>query len=343
MVDGLRRPNGSETSRLGRREFLKGALLGAAVTVGVLSGDLSLRVAAQPSPPAESLALDRESELVRMTRELQESLKKPLQERKWVMVIDLRRCVGCHSCTVSCIAENKTPPGITYRPVMIWETGEYPNVKLNFLPRPCMQCDEPPCTSVCPVNATWKREDGIVVIDYGKCIGCRYCVMACPYGARSTDYGYEWVPELEHGPLAGTAAKERQDRVKSLEYQPTPWYGGPYGRGDTIGITRKCHFCIHRIESGVLPACVSTCIGGATYFGDLNNPNSLVNELLRRYGAFRLKEELGTEPSVYYITGEGGASVISELEAMVDRYREEVLLREFGGRFRAGLGGGGLE
>jgi len=313
---------------LERRKFLKTVLTGAVVSVGILGMGTTAEARVQSRFAGEVLRLERESDLVRMTRELQEALKKPMAERKWVMVIDLRKCVGCNSCTVSCIAENKTPPGITYRPVMIWESGEYPNVKLNFLPRPCMQCDDPPCVPVCPVYATWKREDGIVVIDYDKCIGCRYCVMACPYGARSTDYGYEWAPEFSPGPLAGDEAKIRHDRVDSLEYQPTPWFKGPYDRGSTIGITRKCHFCIHRIESGVLPACVTTCIGGATYFGDSRDPGSLVNEVLRRNGAFRLKEELGTEPSVYYITGEGGASVISEMEEVIERYRKELMARE---------------
>ncbi len=306
---------------LKRRDFLK---LVPATVIGLSALSTEVRAEANSSAVPDTV---RMSALVRMRKELEESLKKPMNQRKWIMVIDLRKCVGCNACTVSCIAENKTPPGVVYRPVLKWESGEYPHTKLNFLPRPCFHCDEPPCVPVCPVNATWKREDGIVVIDYDKCIGCRYCIMACPYGARSTDFGYEWVPNLGSGemPFANTAAKDRHDRVASLEYQPTPWFSGPYSRDRTIGITRKCHFCIHRIESGILPACVTTCIGGATYFGDKNNPNSLVNELLRENGAIRLKEELGTEPSVYYITGTGGAS-LSEMESKVEEYREKVVM-----------------
>jgi molybdopterin-containing oxidoreductase family iron-sulfur binding subunit len=91
------------------------------------------------------------------------------------MVIDTRKCVGCHSCKVGCVMENKLPPGVVYRPVIDLEVGTYPNVGRKFLPRPCMQCDNPPCVPVCPVNTTWKRPDGVVEIDYTVCIGCRYC------------------------------------------------------------------------------------------------------------------------------------------------------------------------
>jgi molybdopterin-containing oxidoreductase family iron-sulfur binding subunit len=130
-----------------------------------------------------------EDVLIRMMRDLQRALKKPVHERRWVMVIDLRKCVGCHACTIACIAENKLPPGVVYRPVIEEEIGEYPHVTRRFLPRPCLQCDHPPCVPVCPVHATWKRPDGIVVIDYEACIGCRYCITACPYEARSFDWG----------------------------------------------------------------------------------------------------------------------------------------------------------
>ena len=103
----------------------------------------------------------------------------------WGMVIDLAKCVGCDSCTVACKAENRTPPGVTYNVVLEQETGAYPNVRIEAIPRPCMQCENPACVSVCPVSATYRGDDGIVVIDKEKCIGCQFCVMACPYGVRS--------------------------------------------------------------------------------------------------------------------------------------------------------------
>ena len=105
------------------------------------------------------------------------------------MVIDLRKCSGCDACTIGCKAENQLPPGVVYRPVIDEEIGTYPNVRRRFLPRPCMQCEKPPCTPVCPVGATWRRSDGVVAMDYEKCIGCRYCIVACPYSARTADEG----------------------------------------------------------------------------------------------------------------------------------------------------------
>ena len=124
-----------------------------------------------------------------MQADLQRALKKPRAERRWAMAIDLKKCIGCHACTTGCMSENLTPPDIHYRPVKEEELGEYPNTGMRFLPRPCMQCDAPSCTQVCPVTATYKRDDGLVCIDYEKCIGCRYCLVACPYGARSADVG----------------------------------------------------------------------------------------------------------------------------------------------------------
>lgn len=228
--------------------------------------------------------------LLRMQKELKGALRKPLHERRWVMVIDLRKCIGCHACTIACVAENKLPPGVVYRPVIEEEIGEYPNVRMRFVPRPCMQCDNPPCTPVCPVNATYKRPDGIVEIDYNKCIGCRYCLAACPYNARYMDFGenytdntpelqeYEKIPNFEYG--------KRWDRTKG---------------GSPVGNARKCHFCLHRLNVGMLPMCVTSCIGRATYFGDANDPNSLVSELIAQPNVMRLKEELGTNPKVYYL------------------------------------------
>jgi len=219
------------------------------------------------------------------------AMRKPVGERKWVMVIDLRKCSGCDACTIACKAENQLPPGVVYRPVVQEEVGTYPNVRRRFLPRPCMQCEKPPCTPVCPVGATWRRTDGVIAIDYDKCIGCRYCLTACPYSARTTDKG-EYYTE-------GTPA------VQPYEEQVSPEYSAGYRRADggsPIGNARKCHFCLHRLEVGQLPACVTSCIGHATFFGDANDPDSLVAELVGRPEARRLKEELGTQPRVYYLT-----------------------------------------
>jgi len=243
---------------------------------------------------------DGEDVLIRMMRDLQRALKKPLEERKWSMVIDLRKCIGCHSCTISCIAENKLPPGIVYRPVLTEEVGEFPNVRERYIPRPCMQCEQPPCTSVCPVNATWKRDDGIVEIDYEKCIGCRYCITACPYSARTFDAGRYYSDNTPEN----AEALVGKEIAENYEYKPAYDYGKEWPRHDDdspIGNARKCHFCLHRIEKGLLPGCVISCIGRATFFGDANDKESLVSELIGQPNVMRLKEEMGTEPKVYYL------------------------------------------
>lgn len=283
-----------------RRVFL-GKFAGtvfAGLMAPAVAGDVELAEAA----PAEAQtglvpmlelpeAVEGEHPEERMMADLRRALQKPVDQRRWGMVIDLRKCVGCNGCTVSCIAENKLPPGVVYRTVMTETVGTYPNVARRFVPRPCMQCAEPPCVDVCPVNATWKREDGIITIDYDKCIGCRYCITACPYAARAFDAGY-FYGDFEGG--------ERQP----YELLPSPEYQESRVRtnGDSpVGNARKCHFCLHRVERGELPACTLSCMGRATFFGDLNDSKSLVAQLAGQPNVMRLKEELGTKPNVFYL------------------------------------------
>lgn len=228
--------------------------------------------------------------ILRMEKELARALEKPPEERRWTMVVDVRRCIGCNACTVACKAENVTPPGVAYNVVMEEEIGSYPNVRRRFIRRPCMQCDHPPCVDVCPVTATYKLPDGIVTIDYEACIGCRYCITACPYGARTFDFGEYYT--------------EDTPRLQSYEVAPSTEYGKRWvrlGGASPIGNTRKCHFCYQRVNLGYLPACVTTCLGRATHFGDKNDPQSVVAQLISTERAMRLKEEMGTEPSVYYL------------------------------------------
>jgi Fe-S-cluster-containing dehydrogenase component len=244
--------------------------------------------------------LTHQDVVVRMHDDLQRALSKKPAERRWVMVIDLRKCVGCNSCTIACDAENRLPPGVVYRPVLIDEVGTYPNVSTRFLPRPCMQCDNPPCTEVCPVNATYKNEEGIVVMNYDQCIGCRSCIAACPYGARTFDMGHNYTDNLADGFEAFVGAQEGGVYATAGNFE----YGKERFRSDRkspIGNVRKCHFCLHRLEKGALPACTTTCIGRATFFGDANDPDSLVSELISSPNVMRLREELGAEPRVYYL------------------------------------------
>lgn len=228
--------------------------------------------------------------LLRMQYDLVRTLQKPKEEREWAMVIDLRKCVGCFACTVACKAENVLPPGVVYRRVLDLENGKYPAVKRDFVPVLCNHCENAPCVTACPVKATKIRPDGIVDMDYLKCIGCRACLSACPYGARQLDFGQFYTNK--------TPKLQAYEARTSYEYKKE-W---PRQKGKSpIGNARKCHFCIHRIERGELPACVVTCIGKATYFGDKEDKDSLVAESIKQNKVKRLKEELGTEPRIYYI------------------------------------------
>lgn len=252
----------------------------------------------QTVPPSES-----EDVLLTMQRDLAKAMRKPVEQRHWVMLIDQRKCVGCHACTIGCIAENKLPPGVVYRPVVTTERGEFPNVHVSFTPRPCMQCDNPSCTNVCPVNATWKRPDGVVVVDYDKCIGCRYCLTACPYGARTSDFGEYYTNRVAEGAPTGDG-RPMQGAMMPYEQQPNHEYAKNWrreGHASPIGNARKCHFCLHRLERGMLPTCVTTCIGRATYFGDKNDPDSLVVKLITKNSYQTLLPHHGTMPQVFYV------------------------------------------
>lgn len=209
------------------------------------------------------------------------------ERRQWVMLIDLSKCNGCGKCTEGCAATHFVPEGQQW--IKVYEVQDEFGHRY-FLPRPCMQCENAPCLKVCPVGATYRKQDGVVLVDHNRCIGCRYCMAACPYDARS----FNWS-EPAHTPeeLAHTYSPE------------APW---PH----RMGVVEKCMFCAHYSQEGQLPACVQACTkemgDGAIYFGDLredavsNGVETIpLGNTLREKGGFRLKEELGTEPRVWYL------------------------------------------
>lgn len=230
----------------------------------------------------------------------------------WGMVIDLDKCTACQACIEACRVENNVPVAgedeITRGRAIFWNqffselSGTYPDLRLAVFPRPCMHCEEPPCVPVCPVAATYKDSDGRVVVRYDKCIGCRYCMVACPYGARY----FNWFQPAFVGKLA-----EAQNPDHFIDSDG--WVVGPSPR--MKGVVEKCTFCIHRLErakqegkpigteypDGVVTACVQTCPAKAMYFGDLEDAASDVYNLSRDKRAFRLLEELGTNPKVWYL------------------------------------------
>jgi len=305
----------AKTPPMTRREFVTAASLTGAGAAALATGITLNKVVGRPRDPTgpgtirKLGVLERvpiranEDVLVRMQRDLVKAMAKPAEERRWIMVIDTRKCVGCDACTVGCVSENKLPPGVVYRPVVKEESGEFPNLQLRYTPRPCMQCENPPCVPVCPVKATWKRPDGITTVDYDKCIGCRYCLTACPYHARTSDFGEDWQDE--------TAEGGEQGENRAIHGKRAPWAEAPnfeyakswsrIGSGSPKGNARKCHFCLHRLEVGQLPVCSTTCIGRANYFGDANDPDSLATELITRHQTKTLLAHLGTKPRVHYI------------------------------------------
>jgi molybdopterin-containing oxidoreductase family iron-sulfur binding subunit len=208
---------------------------------------------------------------------------------------NISKCKGFRSCVEACINENNLDRKAATQYIRIFEM---PNGEVDldhadaafehsvpaeghfYLGTQCFQCADPPCVKVCPVGATWQEPDGITVVDYDWCIGCRYCMAACPYWARR----FNWA----------------EPEVPAAELNPNQHYLG--NRARKAGVVEKCTFCIHRTRQGRLPACAEACPTGARVFGNLLDPNSEIRWVLANKRVFRLKEDLGTEPRFWYYT-----------------------------------------
>jgi molybdopterin-containing oxidoreductase family iron-sulfur binding subunit len=208
-----------------------------------------------------------------------------IPNRKWVMVIDLAKCDGCGHCVDACQKMHFTRPSQPWIKVLRMKDSQY--TAPYYFPQPCFHCDNPPCTKVCPVDATYKRSDGLVLVDNERCIGCRFCIAGCPYSVRVFNWGHPPDPP------------EADDQPYSPEH----------GIPRRIGTVEKCDFCPDMARAGKLPGCASGCPMGAIYFGDQNEDavtNGLgetarLTALLDSNAAYRHLEELGTEPRVYYL------------------------------------------
>lgn len=243
---------------INRREFLKLTAVGVAVAAGT-----------------------------RAVSSSKASSNTPKGKHQWAMVIDQSKCTGCNYCTLACQAHNDVNPDIQWNKVVA--DGTVGDMQV-FVPRPCMHCEKAPCVEVCPVKASYYRDDGIVMMDYDRCIGCRYCQVACPYDARS----FNWESFTGENPAV-------------------PEWGNPEVERRPRGVPEKCSFCYQTIDRGLAlglkpgidpdatPACVNICPTGARIFGDLNDPESNVSQALHHNPTFRLRENLGTGPRVYYI------------------------------------------
>jgi molybdopterin-containing oxidoreductase family iron-sulfur binding subunit len=194
------------------------------------------------------------------------------------MVIDLKRCIGCYGCQLACKAEHGTPPGVFFARVLKQEEGQYPTVRQLSLPVLCNHCEDAPCIAACPTGASFKWEDGIVDIDHDLCVGCRACMMACPYTNRYfNDQPQHYFPQ--------GATPYEEARTQRHEQN----------------VVMKCNFCRDRVRDGKPPACVANCPTIARTFGDLDDPLSEISVLIKERGGFTLHPELGTGPAVYYL------------------------------------------
>lgn len=222
---------------------------------------------------------------------------KPLPGTLFGYGLDLSRCVGCRRCVYACVKENNQSrnPQIQYISVLQFQKGSAMGMNFEhatkyydpdkvpekghfYMPIQCQQCENPPCVKVCPTKATWKEEDGIVVVDYNWCIGCRFCMAACPYGARNFNLTEPEIPKEE--------------------INPNTHYLG--NRPRHKGVVEKCTFCIQRTREGKYPACEEICPVGARKFGNLLDPESEIRKTITEKRVFRLKEDFNTLPKFYY-------------------------------------------
>ncbi len=217
------------------------------------------------------------------------SAEPPKPGTQYAMAIDLSRCIGCRRCVYACMLENNVSRNLDEGWIVVEELdlseviGAPLKGEKTPVPISCMHCENPPCVLVCPVAATWVEPDGIVVIDYARCIGCRYCMAACPYNARRFNWAKPVIPVWQLNPhmhVYGNVPREAH-------------------------VVEKCTFCIHRVRRGLPPACVEACPTGARIFGNLEDPNSPVRRVIDEYPCFTLLPEAGTKPKVFYFFSGG--------------------------------------
>ena len=302
MADGC---EGGGRAGVSRRQFLKtaagGFALGVLASCGAAERQRFIAKHFREMTRDEIAAMlkrDQADLARRFGRAITVGAAPPLEGVLYAYALDISRCIGCRRCVYGCVAENNqsrdpqihwikvlqmakakgvdfADSELYYNPAKVPELGNF------YLPVACQQCRNPPCTSVCPVGATWSEADGIVVIDYDWCIGCRYCMAACPYGARHFNWAEPQLPKAELNPnmhLLGNRLRPK-------------------------GVVEKCSFCVQRVRAGRYPACVEICPVGARKFGNLLDRESEISRILEDKRVFVLKVELKTDPKFYYFYG----------------------------------------
>ncbi|MFB6342447.1 4Fe-4S dicluster domain-containing protein [Saccharicrinis sp. FJH2] len=297
------KPNNNPTgplkdSRASRREFVKKfGIAGAAFAAGAAAIYTGHKFEQEKGKDEYVTVLTDDNKLVQIPKdqikkvkldldELQTRGREGLEGKSWVMVIDLSKCRNARKCVNACQTAHQLQPYQYHINTLVMQEDE--STEPYFMPKPCQHCDNPPCTAVCPVNATFKRQDGIVLIDNERCIGCRFCMAACPYSARI----FNWSQPRDHEKYEG--------QVYNIELNV------PQKKG-TIS---KCLFSADRLREGKMPYCVSACPNGVFWYGDKNEDavtngttkeTTRFSELIEEKGGYRLMPELGTEPRVYYL------------------------------------------
>jgi len=255
------------------------------------------------TPADKARALERIRKQVQQRHRVEAvvSAPPPLDGVEFVYGLNISRCIGCRKCVHACVAENNQSraPEIQYIRVLEMEKGsidvetanhhydaeQVPRPDKWYMPVQCHQCANPPCVKVCPVEATWQEPDGITVIDYDWCIGCRYCEAACPYWARRFNFA---EPQL--------AADQLNPKISYLSNRPRQ-----------KGVMEKCTYCLHRTRVGQLPACLEVCPTGSRKFGNVLDPQSEVHYILKHKRVFVLKADVGTVPRFFYYFDERGS------------------------------------
>lgn len=315
-----RGPERSESREVSRRSFLaKGGMLGAVAALagtGAAVAQAEKVVQGDPGVVSDAFGSLFQKHYKKMSRkEVRAAIARIERRAKrrhgaditvgdepptdgvvFGFAINISKCKGLRRCAEACVAENNVGRGSSIQYIRVleltqggldWDRADHyydretvPQPGKYYLPVQCMQCDNPPCVRACPVEATWKERDGIVVVDYDWCIGCRYCQTACPYWARHFNWSEPTLPA---------------DQVNA----DTHYLGN---RPRAKGVVEKCTFCIQRSRKGRQPACVEACPTGARVFGNLLDPDSDIRYVLENKTVFRLKEDLKTEPKVWYYT-----------------------------------------
>ena len=291
---------------LNRREFIKRAGAGLAILAGsgMLAGcsDEAFETFFQRNF-RELSREDLEKILKRLERQFSRKYGRditvhatpPKEDHLYGYGLDLSRCIGCRRCVYACVEENNLSRNPQVQWIRVLEIEKSKGIYLHesnpyynpqkvpredhfYMPVACQQCKNPPCVKTCPVGATWKEPDGIVVVDYNWCIGCRCCMASCPYGARHFNWGEPYI--------------ESEDINPAMEYLGN--------RPQEKGVVSKCTFCIQRVRKGRYPACVEICPVGARKFGNLLDEESEIRNIMKTKRVFILKEELDTKPKFYY-------------------------------------------